>query len=159
VPEVSPLEGRSLQTVITSISTVLVHPGLLPNTPDGRFVPVKVFGELATLKPEKPSGLWFVTDEYRSVEPHGTMTLTPAGSFHHRFPLFAFSFTVDLQERRSTNTPDGRHYDLFVGAIDADGAGGKTVAVYVPKTLPPAAHTAAVTTSSSDVHSGSPSAR
>jgi hypothetical protein len=133
--EVMVLERRELQAVIESITTVHVHPGLLHNTPNGQFIPVAIFGDIATTRVENPAGFWFVTDEYRRVEPQGTMTLTPAGKFKG-FPIEAFSFTIELQARRSTNTPDGRHYDIFVGATDSDGAGGKTVAVYVPKTFP-----------------------
>src|SRR5512135_1195043 len=113
-PEVTPLESRALQTVISSQSTVLVHPGLLPNTPNGRFVPVAVFGQIATNHPERPAGFFFVTDEYRVIEPHGPVALTPQGSKNGLF-LYGFSFSVSLQAKRSTNTPDGRHYDIFVG--------------------------------------------
>ena len=50
---------------------------------------------------------------------------------------YGFAFTVSLQAKRSLGSPNGREYNLFVGATDAEGAGGVTVSVLVPKNFPP----------------------
>jgi hypothetical protein len=134
-PSVLPLEGRVLQALITSKWIVNVHPGVLPPT-SGAFLPVHVYGQIASTRPETPVGFFFVTDEYRRDEPSGPIALGPATpSFN--FYVSTFDFTIYLQAKRSTKTMDGRHYDLFVGAKDSDNTDGKTVAIYVPKVYTP----------------------
>lgn len=136
--EITPLETRALQTIIPSKSVVLVHPALLPAT-DGKFLPVHIYGSLATTRSTTPQGFFFVTDEYRAVEPHGNLLLTPVGikdGFYH----YTFDFNLFLQAKRSTNTPDGRHYYAFIGAKDRDDTDGRTVGIFVPKTLPKPSH-------------------
>jgi hypothetical protein len=140
-PELSPLEPRALMVVDGATSVVNVVPRLIPNTPDGRQVPVEVTGFLVSNKPTPPQGVFFVTDEYGADAPKGHMPLVFVGAAAGRFD-YAFDFVISLQAKRSTNTPDGRHYYVFVGGTDDDGTGGKTVAVLVPKNL--AAATAAL---------------
>ena len=132
------LESRELQAVISGQSALVVHPALLPNT--GRYVNVRFFGALATNSNAYPEGFFVVTDEYRRVEPHGNVALTPLPTKNglHRY---AFDFTIPLQASRSTGTADGRHYNIFVGAKDPDNTDGRTVSVYVPKQLPKSAYT------------------
>jgi len=135
-PEVAALETRALQTVNNYLSNVYVHPGLLPPTSNGQTIPVHIFGVISANHTSAPKGLFFVTDEYRAFEPSGPITFTPAGGKRINGTLwsnFAFSFEINFPTNRSTNTPDGRHYDLFVGATDGDGTGGLTVEVLVPK--------------------------
>jgi hypothetical protein len=134
-PEMTGLERRDMATVIVPPNQVFVHPGLLPPT-NGQFVPVLVYGKIFDTRPQTPSGFFHVTDEYRRVEPFGTFSLVPAGKLGAAF-AFSFQFTLNLQAKRSTNTPDGRHYDVLVGATDVDGNGGRTVEVLVPKVFPP----------------------
>jgi hypothetical protein len=141
VPQVAPLEGRTLQAINTSLGFVKVTPQILP--PDGRPTTVTVNGEIASSSPVPPAGFFFVTDEYRTDEPHGTvgpLTLDhikpiPVGPIKQYY-VFRYSFTLTLQASRSKNTPDGRHYYLFVGATDADGTDGVTVGILVPKVFP-----------------------
>ena len=136
-PEVAPLETRALLTVNNYLTKVLVHPGLLPPTSSGTALPVHVSGVISANHATIPQGLFFVVDEYRAFEPSGSVALTPAGGKAIGATVwynFAFSFDINFPTKRSTNTPDGRHYDLFVGAKDGDGTGGQTVEVLVPKT-------------------------
>ncbi len=136
-PEVAALETRALQTVNDGLTHVLVHPGVLPPTSSGRALPVHVYGTISSNHAQIPRGFFFVTDEYRVFEPAGAVTLRQAGSQKLNNQIwydYGFSFNINFPTSRSTNTPDGRHYDLFVGANDGDGAGGVTVEVLVPKT-------------------------
>jgi hypothetical protein len=132
-PEVAGLESRALMSVNVDWTSVNVAPQIIPNTPDGRQVPVAVAGIIATNHPETPKGLFFVTDEYRADEPRGPVALTPLGKSKQGLYQYGFVFQISLQAKRSTNTPDGRHYNLFVGATDRDGTAGRTVTVLVPK--------------------------
>jgi len=123
-------------------SVVKVNPGILPPSASGRAVPVEVFGTIASTHTSPPKGFFFVTDEYRAVEPGGRVALSPYPvSVQKIGPTtlysFGFSFSVSLQAKRSTSTPDGRHYNVFVGGTDAEGSDGRTVSVLVPKVYPP----------------------
>ena len=134
-PSVVPLEGRVLQALITSRWSVNVHPAVLPPT-DGDFLPIHIYGQVASTRPQTPLGFFFVTDEYRTDEPSGPITLGPTTQSFNYY-LSSFDFTIYLQAKRSTKTMDGRHYDLFIGAKDMDNTDGKTVAIYVPKVYTP----------------------
>jgi hypothetical protein len=124
-----------LQALITSAWKINVHPGLLPPT-NGEYLPVHIYGQIASTRPQTPTGFFFVTDEYRRDEPSGPIALSPAKAYYNYF-VSNFDFTIYLQAKRSTKTADGRHYDLFIGAKDSDNTDGKTVAVYVPKVYTP----------------------
>ena len=139
-PEVAALETRTLQTVNDGLTKVWVHPGVLPPTSSGHPIPVHVYGTISSNVPKVPRGYFFVTDEYRSFEPSGPVALKLVGSKTYGKMVwydYGYSFEVDFPTKRSTNTPDGRHYSLFVGAEDSDGNGGLTVQVLVPKTYRP----------------------
>jgi hypothetical protein len=92
---------------------------------------VIVSGTLYSNLSTVPQGVFFVTDPYGNDEPRGTMALIPAGKVNGEF-AYKFSFVISLQAKRSTNTPNGRPYSLFVGGTDSDGTGGKTITVLVP---------------------------
>ena len=134
-PSVVPLEGRVLQALLTPYWTINVHPAVLPPT-NGAFLPVHIYGQIASTRPQTPVGFFFVTDEYRSDEPSGPIALSPAKPLANYY-VSSFDFTIYLQAKRSTNTMDGRHYDLFIGAKDTDNTDGRTVGIYVPKVYPP----------------------
>ena len=134
-PALTPLEPRVLAAVNGTATKINVIPQIIPNLPRGPQVEVRVVGLLATTSPAAPVGLYFVTDEYGADEPTGHMPLIPLGPNAFQQYEYAFNFTVGLQAKRSTNTPDGRHYDLFVGGTDKDGTAGQTVEVLVPKTF------------------------
>lgn len=138
-PSLTELEPRTLQALLVGNWQVNIHPAVLP--PTNGFIPIHVYGEIASNKPKPPTGFFFVTDEYGTDEPRGNLALGPTVPVANYYET-PFSVTFYLQAKRSTNTQDGRHYDIFVGATDADGTAGETVAVYVPKVYPvPTLHT------------------
>ncbi len=128
---VTPLEPRALAAVSTA--QINVFPQIIPNLPGGPQVAVQVVGLLNTNSPTPPVGFYFVTDEYRADEPTGHMILFPVGQNAQKQYQYLFNFTISLQAKRSTNVNDGRHYDIFVGGTDKDGANGATVEILVPK--------------------------
>ncbi len=141
-PEVTRLEGRTLMVVNGSLGFVKADPPVL--APSGQYVSVTITGKLGDNHPVAPAAFYFVTDEYRVDEPAGKgVVLTPAGTksvpngYVKTWYLYTYSFTIQLQAKRSTRTFDGRHYDIFVGATDADGTDGLTTQVFVPKVYPP----------------------
>ena len=136
-PEVTALESRALLTINGGLEVVAVHPAVLRPTSSGRAESVAVAGMIATNHPVRPAGFFFVTDEYRQYEPRVPVALSQNPvDFKKGWYYFSFSFTVKFPTKRSTNTPDGRHFNLFVGATDKDGTDGKTVRVLVPKVFP-----------------------
>lgn len=144
-PTVTPLEDRTLQTVASGLGFIKADPAVL--APTGRYVTVTVHGEIGASHRDPPAAFFFVTDEYRTVEPrapHVPLTferdvVLPYGTWS----VFSYSFQVRLQAKRSTRTFDGRHYDIFVGATDAQGTDGLTTQVFVPKVYHPATAPAA----------------
>ena len=134
-PEVSPLEGRTLQAVNAGQGFLKADPPVL--APSGRYVTVAVTGQIGFNHLNPPNAFFFVTDEYRSDEPHGTgIPLTFVETNKKNWDIYSYSFTIQLQAKRSTRTPDGRHYDLFVGASDNDDTDGLTLQIFVPKVYP-----------------------
>ena len=136
-PEVAALETRELQTVNGTLTKVFVHPAVLKPGSSGQVQSVHIYGTISSNHAQTPIGLFFVTDEYRTFEPAGAITLRPAGGKTYGKTVwydYVYSFNINFPTKRSTNTADGRHYDLFVGARDGDGTGGLTVEVLVPKT-------------------------
>ena len=158
-PEVTLLEGRTLLVVNASLGFLKASPPVL--APTGGYVTVTLSGQIGDTHPTPPSAFYFVTDEYRVVEPHGTgipLTLdhtksVPSGPIKTWY-VYSYSFTVELQAKRSTRTFDGRHYDVFVGASDGDGIDGLTEQIFVPKVYPPAATTAPAAKPHSRAHHG-----
>lgn len=138
--EVTPLERREMLTITGGLTTVAVHPGVLP--PNGKYLPVAVSGFVVSTHTTAPKGFFFVTDAYRTDEPHGKVTLStnPVKSIKigaTTWYYYSYSFNIKLQAKRGPNSTDGRHYDLFVGGVDAEGADGRTVAILVPKVYNP----------------------
>ena len=129
-PEVTSLEGRQLLTLSPTNIVVTATPHTL--TPaNGQYVPVTVSGTFKeSAANASPSGFFYVTDQYGKIEPRATIPL-------HRSTTdpttFDFSFTINLRAQRGSMTYNGRQYDILVGARDAAGAVGKTIAVNVPK--------------------------
>jgi hypothetical protein len=125
-PEVDALEERRLLAVSNLVVTAV--PNIL-SPPDGRYVPVTVSGQLVATSASPPKGFFFVTDQYRAIEPRGAVALHPASTAN----LFTYSFTIHLRAKRGSQTPNGRQYDILVGATDKDNTAFKTIAVLVPK--------------------------
>jgi hypothetical protein len=127
---VTALESRQLLSLSPTNIVVKAVPKIL-SPPNGQYVPVTVsgsFNESATSA--SPSGFFYVTDQYGKDEPRAAIALQQSASDPH---TFTFSFTIHLQAKRGSQTPNGRQYDILVGAHDANGAVGKTIAVLVPK--------------------------
>lgn len=125
-PAVDGLEDRQLLAIDKFL--VAATPKVL-SPPDGRFVPVTVSGSFETSIGSTPKGFFFVTDQYGRIEPKGAVALHTAGAPN----LFAYSFTINLQAKRGSQTMNGRQYDILVGATDQDVTVGKTIFVWVPK--------------------------
>lgn len=116
-------------TVDTTPPTIAV--GATPSSlwpPNGKLVTVTVSG---TIKDEAGgsgvnpgSAAFFVVDEYRQVQPIGSVTLASDGSY---------SFTVKLQASRDGNDHNGRLYAITVNASDnAGNSASATTNVVVP---------------------------
>jgi hypothetical protein len=124
-PELSPLEDRVLQAIISVKLTAT--PQILPN--NGRYVPVRLVGEVSTTNPKDvPVVLLQVIDQYRMVEPSGQIKLRPT----ENAGTWSYDLTIKLQGSRSNTFKDSRLYSVTVGAEDTDNGGGKTVPVIVP---------------------------
>jgi hypothetical protein len=151
---VSPLEGRTLMTV-TSVTEAVTPNVLWP--PSGQYRLVTVSGDInqtvnvthakTNPVPDAPRVGLKVTDEYRLDEPRTPVTLRrtslnfvtiPVTVDHITVPqtyaqaVYHYSVSFHLQPKRSLDVPDGRHYDLAIGATDDDNGLGKTVPVVVP---------------------------
>ncbi len=99
---------------------------------NGQYVPVTVSGSFkeTAVNNASPSGFFYVTDQYGKIEPRAIVPLHRSTSDS---TIFDFSFTIELRAQRGSMTDNGRQYDILVGARDAAGAVGKTIAVNVPK--------------------------
>lgn len=139
---VDALEDRRLLSFAIDVKSIHVTPQILW-PPNGRYVQVQISGTATeyhynghTAPPIDMSGpkigQFHVTDQYRQINPWGTFQL-----HHVNGAQFSYSFTVYLQAERSTEFATGRHYYVTIGLYDSDGWAGHTVAVWVPKTLPP----------------------
>jgi hypothetical protein len=124
-PEVAPLEERRL-LFVTGITAVATPNVLVP--PNGRYVPVTVTGTILDSHDKAPQSFFKVTDEYRRDEPFAPLTLQRTAQY-----TFRYRVTFFLQAQRSTQVPDGRHYDILIAAGDQDGGNGKTIPVLVPR--------------------------
>jgi hypothetical protein len=133
-PELMALERRELLTVVPKQFPVFVSPAVLP--PDNKIHVVTFAGDVVSTRPQVPTGFFQVTDEYRQYEPSGPVALTAIGQ-NKGYYDFQFKFTLNFPAQRSTNTPDGRHFYVLIGARDGDNTDGRTVGVFVPKTYPP----------------------
>jgi hypothetical protein len=132
-PEVTPLEPRWLLTVDPGKIVVKAVPKNL--APNGEFVRITVSGSMSITDPKKATGFFNVTDQYGKLEPFGPVTLTISPTDPH---TVTYSFPIELQAKIGSMTSNGRQYDILVGAKDAAGAAGKTIAVNVLKDAPPA---------------------
>jgi VCBS repeat protein len=108
--------------------TVSARPTILW-PPNGRMVPVTVSGTISdTGSGLKPDSLRYnVIDEYGKVQPAGDIALGPDGSY---------SVIVWLQPSREGSDRDGRHFTVYVSAVDnAGNSGSNQRVVIVPHDL------------------------
>jgi hypothetical protein len=105
---------------------VVANPNVL-FPPNDKYEPVKISGIIFSSRSGPPRANFFVIDEYRRDEPKGRVALTQVAPH-----TFSYSFTIFLQAKNSIHVPDGRAYNITVGATDQDNAAGKTISVVVP---------------------------
>jgi hypothetical protein len=94
--------------------------------PNGKLVPVTITGTVTDIGSSvNPSTVdYVVTDEYRQVQPKGSVTLREDGSY---------SFIIQLQASRNSNDRDSRQYTITVRALDTAGnEGSAATSVIVP---------------------------
>jgi hypothetical protein len=129
-PEVALLEGRQLLSLSPTNIVVKATPHTL-TPPNKQYVPVTVTGSFnESGSNESPTGFFYVTDQYGKIEPRASVALHQSTTSPS---TYNFSFTIHLRAQRGSMTDNGRQYDILVGARDAVGAVGKTIAVNVPK--------------------------
>ncbi len=95
--------------------------------PNGRMAPVVVSGTItdAGSGVDVSTAAYAVTDEYRQVQPMGSVTLRSDGRY---------SFTIQLQASRNGNDQNGRQYTIIVSALDhAGNKGSAATGVTVPQ--------------------------
>jgi hypothetical protein len=119
-----PVGGDTTPPVVT----VFANPSTLW-PPNGKMVFVTISGMITDNESggtgvNPSTAAYTVTDEYGQVEPHGSVSLQPNGSY---------SFSIQLQASRAGNDQDGRHYIITVDAQDNGGNTGlATIGVTVP---------------------------
>jgi hypothetical protein len=90
------------------------------------MIPVTISGKITDAESgvNASTAAYAVIDEYRQVEPKGSVALKPDGSY---------SFTIQLQASRNGNDRDGRQYTITVSAQDnAGNKGSAATGVIVP---------------------------
>jgi Domain of unknown function (DUF5011)/HYR domain len=104
--------------VITETAT----PNTLLWSPNKIMTPVTVAGTIKDFSPT--TATYKVVDEYRKVQPTGTVAIGAGG---------AYSFVVMLEAYRNGNDDNGRVYTVTVTAVDAGGrSSSKSTVVLVP---------------------------
>ncbi len=122
-------EAAKTRTVRVDQTPPVVTIAAAPATlwpPNGNMVPVTISGSIndATSGVDTGRLAFAVTDEYGIVQPSGSVTLAPDGSY---------SFTILLQASRRDDDFDGRQYTIVVSATDnAGNTGSASTVVTVP---------------------------
>jgi hypothetical protein len=98
-----------LDNIAPTISNTVTPALLWP--PDGALVTVTVSGIASDLQSGVAMIKWAVVDEYRQVQPSGSIAATNG----------PFSFQIVLKRERRGSDKDGRHYTINVTAVDAAG--------------------------------------
>jgi hypothetical protein len=112
----------TVSDTIAPVVTEAASTTVLLWSPNRTMTPVTISGRItdATLA----SASYRVVDEYRRIQPRGTITVAPDGSY---------SFVVSLEAYRNGNDYDGRTYTVIVTATDAAGRTGTAqVIIRVP---------------------------
>jgi hypothetical protein len=92
--------------------------------PNGKLVPVTIAGTITDAGSGVSTATYTVTDEYGQVQPKGSVTPRPDGSY---------SFTIQLEASRNDNDRDGRQYTIIIIVQDnAGNTGSKDTSVIVP---------------------------
>jgi hypothetical protein len=101
----------TVRDTVAPAVTVSVNPTSIWS-PNGAMVPVTVSGTVTDLGSGVASVTYAVVDEYKQLQPAGTVTLNPDGSY---------SFPVSLQASRKGSDRNGRTYTISVTATDKAG--------------------------------------
>ncbi|HEY6412565.1 MAG TPA: DUF11 domain-containing protein [Edaphobacter sp.] len=131
-PDTSNNTGSAASAIITAIAdkippaiSISANPlSLWP--PNGNMVPVTVSGTItdADSGVNPSSGSFAVSDEYGTVQPAGSLTINPDGTY---------LFTVNLEASRHGNDHNGRQYTISVFVKDnAGNPGSSSIIVSVP---------------------------
>jgi len=131
-PDTTNNSGSAASAIITAIAdktppaiAISANP-LTLWPPNGNMVPVTVSGTItdADSGVNLSSGSFAVSDEYGTVQPAGSLTINPDGTY---------LFTVNLEASRHGNDKDGRQYIISVFAKDnAGNLGSSSIIVSVP---------------------------
>jgi hypothetical protein len=119
--------GTKTRTVtVVDTTPPVITEAATPNTllwsPNKIMTPVTVAGTIKDFSPT--TATYKVVDEYRKVQPTGTVTIGAGG---------AYSFVVMLEAYRNGNDDDGRVYTVTITAVDAGGRSAtKSTIVLVP---------------------------
>lgn len=136
-PSCDSLESRDL-TVVSSVTGIAMPNVLQP--PGNRWVNVTVKGTVNNTLRVRPQVNYQVIDDYRLVQPSGTVKLTRFYSkpSDHRY---SYEFKVRLPAQVADDDSSGRHFFVLVSAGDAQNGNGKYMPVWVPRTPIPATTT------------------
>lgn len=127
------LPGKIGQVVLSDTTPPVIALFVSPTIlwpPNGRMVPVTVFGIIADVGSgvNTSAASYMVKDEYGEIQPRGTIRLGSGGRY---------SFVVYLRASRRGSDLNGRHYRITVRAKDnAGNVGSKTAVVTVPHRHP-----------------------
>ena len=142
-PEVAPLEGRSLLTILSftagasAMRLVRYQPGQLQHNPVGlgRQGALVLSGQVITDSPTPPTVTFQVIDQFHQDMPHGPI---PANFPYLTRPpgpdrIFPFSRRVVLDLAHPLTSPNGRQYTFLVTARDQNSVQTQEVIVDVPR--------------------------
>jgi Galactose oxidase, central domain/Abnormal spindle-like microcephaly-assoc'd, ASPM-SPD-2-Hydin/Thrombospondin type 3 repeat len=123
-PQSIALSGTGIDTIPPVVTIATIPSILWP--PNGKMETVVISGTVIdSIDGVNGSTAAFnVVDEYGQVQPSGTVTLGPGGTY---------SFSILLEAARNGDDQDGRHYTITVSAKDNVGnLGSASVVVIVP---------------------------
>lgn len=119
------LEQRALLAVTSFEATAF--PKLLP--PNNRVIPIQVTGTVSVDGVHRPDVNFTVTDEYRLVQPRGTVKpVLVEGTTN----TYRFSFQIRLPAKVASVDTSGRQYYLTVAARHRNSSAGNTLPILVP---------------------------
>lgn len=127
-PELTPLEGRSLLTVVGL--NVTTRPASLPT--NGGTASVTVVATFTDTTPATTPALSYkVSDEYGQSQPVGLVT-----PIRQRGGSYSISLPVDLETEVRAGDQDGRRYTVSVTVKDDRASRTKSAVVVVPPARP-----------------------
>lgn len=132
-PRLERLESR--EVLAPSGFTAVVRPHFLPT--NGRLVPIVINGTVnVNTLGDTPNVNYQVFDEYRLVQPVGSIPLRPVEGTPGQF---TFSTRISLRGQVNSRDKSGRQYFVVVAAGDPKGSTGQVFSVVVPNPASPPA--------------------